>query len=94
MYEVTVHHQCKDWRNGDLEARTELVNKEMFKTRKSAKEWILKQARGKGTIMQEWHKGDQCSFVYHYTGVKWIHENTGEEMEECYMYTLRKKHIH
>lgn len=93
MYAVIVHHHCKDWRNGDLEDKIELTNKEFFKTRKAAKEWILKQAKSKGHIEQEWHKGTRPSYVYAYTGVKWIHENTGDEMTEYYIYTLKQEHI-
>ena len=54
MYQVTVHHHDKDWRNGDLEDKFELIKQENFKTRKAAKEYIERQlVRMKGTIRIE-----------------------------------------
>jgi hypothetical protein len=47
-------------------------------------------ARYSGTKFREYHKGDKPSYCYVYTGVKWQHENSGEPMEEYYMYKLEK----
>ncbi len=91
MYQVTVHHHDKDIVRGDLEDKFELIASELFKTRKSAKDWIEGQlARKSGTKFREYHKGDEPSRCYCYTGVKWQHENSGEMMEEYYVYTLKK----
>ena len=91
MYTVTVHHHDKDWRNGDLEDKFELIDSRNFKTRKAAKDWIEGQlCRMRGTIRMDWHKGDHPSYGYCFTGVTWQHENSGEQMEEYYQYTLRK----
>lgn len=91
MYQVTVHHHDKDWVRGDLEDKFELIAQENFKTRTAAKDWIERElSRKRGKIYLDWHKGDRPSYCYVYTGVKWQHENSGEEMEEYYEYTLRK----
>ena len=94
MYQVTVHHHDKDWVRGDLEDKFELIAQENFKTRQAAKIYIesacglnrrpLKQVR------REYHKGDEPSYCYWFTGVTWQHENSGEMMEEYYQYTLKK----
>ena len=90
MYQVTVHHHDKDWRYGDLEDKFELIAQENFKTRKAAKNWIQGQlARKNGTIKEYWYKSGP-SYCYVFTGVTWQHENSGEEMEEYYQYTLKK----
>ena len=91
MYQVTVHHHDKDWVRGDLEDKFELIAQENFKTRKTAKEYIEScLARRRGKVYMDWHKGDKPSYCYIYTGVTWQHENSGEEMEEYYQYTLKK----
>ena len=91
MYTVTVHNHDKDWRRGDLEDKFELVESKNFKTRTDAKAWIERELRGlRGTKRTEWHKGDHPSYGYCWTGVTWQHENSGEEMEEYWQYTLRK----
>ena len=91
MYQVTIYHHDKDWVRGDLEDKLELVAKEMFKTRKAAKEFIEGNlARKIGTKSTEWHKGDEISYAYCFTGVTWQHENSGEQMVEYYRYELKK----
>ena len=91
MYQVTIHHHDKDWRNGDLEDKFELIRQENFKTRTAAKEFIERQlANKRGTIQMNWHKGDKPSYCYCFTGVTWQHENSGGQMEEYYQYTLKK----
>ena len=95
MFQVTVHHHDKDWRNGDLEDKFELIKQENFKTRKYAKEFILRELRKlSGTKKTEWHKGDERSFAWCWTGEKWQHENSGEMMEEYYQYILEKCKIY
>lgn len=91
MYTVTVHHHDKDWVRGDLEDKFELIDSRNFKTRKAAKDWVEGQlSRMRGTIRMDWHKGDHPSYAYCWTGITWQHENSGEQMEEYYQYTLRK----
>lgn len=94
MYTVTVHHHDKDWRRGDLEDKYELIDSRNFKTRTAAKDWIEGELRRlRGTKRTDWHKGDTPIYAYCFTGVTWQHENTGEQMEEYYQYTLRKAKI-
>ena len=91
MYIVTVHHHDKDWVRGDLEDKFELIAQENFKTRKAAKDYIESCLNRKsGTKHRDYHKGDEASYCYVYTGVTWQHENSGEMMEEYYQYTLKK----
>ena len=91
MYQVTVHHHDKYWVRGDLEDKFELVAKEVFKTRKAAKDYIEGcLARKFGTKRRDYHKGSETSYCYCFTGVKWQHENSGEMMEEYYQYTLKR----
>jgi hypothetical protein len=90
MYQVTVHHHDKDIVRGDLEDKFELVAKETFKTRTAAKEYIERHLRGRNNVYRDYHKGGKPSYCYHYTGVKWQHENSGEPMEEYYQYKLEK----
>ena len=91
MWQVTIHHHKKAWRKGDLEDAFELEKQENFKTRKAAKEFIEAQLREMpGTKRTTWNIGDRPSYAWCWTGVTWQHENSGEEMEEYYQYTLRK----
>ena len=47
MYQVTVHHHDKAWRNGDLEDELKLIAQENFKTRTAAKKYIEDHLKGK-----------------------------------------------
>ena len=92
VYIVKVFHHDKDWVGGDLEDKFELEDSDIFKTRKAAKAWILNDlSKKRGTKTTKWHVGDKPSYAYCYTGVKWQHENSGEEMEEYWMYTLVRR---
>lgn len=90
MYTVSLHHHCKNWRNGDLEDKTELVETLNFKTKKAAKEYV----RNKMHIKHNTFGGEKKDYWGWYTGVKWVHENTGEDMEEYYMYKIDKTIVH
>ena len=92
MYEVRVMHHCKAWRKGDLEDDMVLVGKELFKTRKSAVEYIKGKLRGLKDIRESWHT-NRPSYCYGFTGVSWIHENTGEEQDEYYQFCLKKAEV-
>lgn len=89
MYKVELWHFYPKYRNGDREEGEELINCEVFKTKKEAKAYVLRKAPTKAT--QHWHKGDTPSFVYWYTGETWINENSGEKREERYYYKVTKK---
>lgn len=92
MYTVTVHHHDKDWRRGDLEDKFELIESKNFKTKKEAKEYIESKLSGKPpiSVTRYLHTGDKPSHYYYFTGVTWQHENSGEQMQEYYQYTLKK----
>jgi hypothetical protein len=95
MYQVTIHHHDKDWVRGDLEDKMELIAKENFKTRTAAKNYIecdIAKRRCQ-TVHRDYHKGNESSLVWAYTGMTWQHENSGEMMEEYYQYTLKKTKI-
>lgn len=90
MFTVEVRHHTKAYRNGDLEDKLELIQVENFKTRSSAKAYIERELRGKDNVEKSYHRGDEPSNCWFFTGVRWQHENTGEEMREYYQYTLKK----
>ena len=93
MYQVKVYHHDKDWVKGDLEDKMELIAKELFKARRSAKNYIENDLKGKKNVLRDYHIGDKKSYCYYFTGVKWQHENSGEIMQEYYMYVLEKAKI-
>ena len=92
MYQVTVHHHDKDWVRGDLEDKFVLIIQEVFKTRTAAKEFMEEDVsrRHCNVIYRDYHKGDEPSYIFAYTGVEWQHENSGETMKEYYQYRLTK----
>lgn len=95
MYTVEIRHHTKNWRGGDLEDKLELIDTKIFKTRTAAKAFIESQlckGRVKDTI-RRYHKGDVPSNCFLFTEEKWQHENSGEEMQEYYQYTLKKTKV-
>lgn len=90
MYTVETRHHTKAWRNGDLEDKLELIDSRNFKTRTSAKEYIEKKLEGHRDVQRHYHKGNETSNCYYFTGQTWTHENTGEEMQEYYHYKMFK----
>ena len=90
MYKVECYHYREAWVRGDLEDESVLVFSDVFKTKKAAKEYIENKVRGKSNVNRVYHKGYTTSYVWYYTGHKWIHENTGETCHECYTYTIDK----
>ena len=91
-YAVEIWHFNKAWVKGDLEQGTSLCKREFFKTRKKAKEYMESQlAQKKGEKSTDWHRGNQASYAYCWTGVTWINENSGEECEEYYQFILKKE---
>lgn len=97
MYTVEVRHHDKDWVRGDLEDKFELIESKNFKTRGAAKTYIEStlglNRRPGNQVTRHYHKGDEPSYCYWYTGVTWQHENSGEEMEEYYQYKLMKTKV-
>ena len=92
MYQVEKRHHKKAWRNGDLEDELEFLGAVPFTLKKQALAYIEDELRGKPErqISRYPRKGDTPSNYYYFTGVTWQHENSGEQMEEYYQYTLRK----
>ena len=90
MYKVEVYHYREAWFKGDLEDEEVLLRSELFKTRKSAKDYIESKVKGKINVVKRYHKGDEPSYVHYFTGYKWQHENTGETCHEYYTYKLEK----
>ena len=96
MFTVEIHHHDKDWVRGDLEDKYELLECKNFKTRKAAKDYIESKLKGKNPkdVKRNYHKGDATSRCYWFTGVTWVHVNTGEDMEEYYIYLLKKTKVY
>lgn len=92
MYEVKVMHHCKAWRKGDLEDDFVLVDKQVFKTRTAGVDYIKSKLRGLKNVRESWHR-DMTSYCYGFTGVSWVHENTGEEQDEYYQFSLKKAEV-
>lgn len=96
MYQVKIYHHRKAIVKGDLEDELVMINSKVFSTRKSAKGFIERQAASearyasKPTIRRDYHKGDEPSHVYLWTGDEWQHENSGEMCQEYYIYKLEK----
>ena len=92
MYQVEKRHHKKVWRNGDLEDELVLEWAASYTTKKQALACIEDELRGKSEkqISRYPHTGDKPSNYYYFTGVTWQHENSGEQMEEYYQYTLKK----
>ena len=68
----------------------ELVETRHFRTRQDAKHYVESQLRRWKNPQRYYHKGDQPSNCYGFTDMTWTHENTGEEMQEYYQYTIKK----
>lgn len=90
MYRVEVYHYREALVKGDLEDEEVMISSELFKTRKSAKEWIENKVKYKSPVRKEYHTGNKTSYVWYWTGHKWQHENSGEMCHECYTYKLDK----
>jgi hypothetical protein len=95
MYKVQIHHHTKAWRNGDLEDTLELSDVKTFKTKASAKEFIESRLKGKPSrlVTRYPHNGNVPSKYYLFTANTWIHENTGERMQEYLQFTLTKENL-
>lgn len=98
IYELKRYHHRKAYRKGDLEAEDIQDAFATYATRREANEFLeskAREARRNGwkyelTLVK---RGDKASVLWVYTGVKWIHENTGEEEIETYAYEVKKKTI-
>jgi len=78
------------WERGDLSSKCELIDVKHYKTRKEAKTFIEQELSGKKNVRREYHRGNTPSNCIYFTGHTWIEENTGEERQEYYLYTLSK----
>lgn len=92
MYIVETRLHTKDWVRGDLEDKFELIESKYFQVRARARAYVESKLKGHDSskVFRDYHKGDVPSYCYYYTGVTWQHENSGEQMEEYYMYTMKK----
>lgn len=91
-YKVIRYHHRKAYVRGDLEAETVIDNVEVFTTKKAAVEYLKNEdakARNSGyrTSLNTKIRGAMPSLTV-YTGVTWIHENTGNEEKEYYNYRV------
>ena len=92
MYKVEMHHICKGWDNGDSCCDLKLEWVECFKTRKAAKDFIESKLKYKNPkqVRRDYHKGDEKSYCYWFTGNKFFSEASGETYDEYYQYTMMK----
>ncbi len=99
MYQVKVYHHRRAIVRGDLENEEVLEKSELFKTRKAAKGFIEDEVRkesryaDKPFVRREYHRGNEPSYVYLWTGDEWQHENSGEMCQEYYTYKLEKAKV-
>lgn len=95
MYEVTIYHHRKTYTRGDVDAEFVMTAKETFKTRTAAKAYIENKLKGKPAkdVYRDYHKGDEASRCYYYTGYTWFNECTGDDEKEYYQYTLKKAKV-
>lgn len=90
MYQVKITHLTEAWERSDLCSKEELVDVKTYRTRKEAKAFIENKLSGKKNARRSYHRGNTPSVCTYFTGHKWIEENTGEERQEYYSFTLIK----
>ena len=92
MYEVKVFHFKSCIRRGDLEEEYVLESATAYKTRKAAKDSIeaILNRKDKKQVRREYHRGDEVSHCYYFTGYTWQNENSGEHRDEYYEFQLSK----
>jgi hypothetical protein len=88
MFKLTERHHRPFVRRGDLEEETAIVDVQLFKTAKSAKEYVEKKSRGK-KLIGSFTKKDYY-FMQYFTGYTWVNENTGETNNEYFSFNLSK----
>lgn len=90
MYKVTLKHFKPSYRKGDLESDTEIISVDVFKLKKDARAFIESKLNGKSSVIRNYQTGDKVSYCCYFTGKTWIHENTGDKLEESFTYELIK----
>lgn len=90
MYIVYEYHTKPAYINGDLGGETVMKNAIVFKTRKSGKEYIESKLSKLQNIKKDYHKGDETSRCYGFTGKTWQNENSGETCRECFSFDMLK----
>lgn len=90
MYIVYEYHTKPGYINGDLGGETVMKNATVFKTRKTAKEYIESRLSKYQNVKKNYHKGDEVSRCYGFTGKTWQNENSGETCSECFSFELSK----
>lgn len=93
MYTVEIRHHCKTYTRGDVDADFQLIESKNFKTRTAGKEYIENKLKYKSNVRKTWHKGDEPSYCYWFTGESWHNECTGEMEDEYYQYKLMKTKV-
>jgi hypothetical protein len=89
-YKVTCVHHRKAVVKGDLEAESVIQSAEVFSSKKDIVKYLTQKAdeakrRGYKFKLNSSVRGNMPSLSV-YTGVAWIHENTGEQEREYYYY--------
>lgn len=90
MYQVKITHMTEAYERGDLSSKEELIDVKVYKTKKEAKAFIESELSGKKNVWRSYHRGNTPSICCYFTDHKWVEENTGEERQEYYSFTLIK----
>lgn len=91
-YKVTKYHHRKAYIKGDLEAETIIESIDIFSSKKDIVLFLkgkakLNENRGFAVKLSTSIRGKMPELVI-YTNTKWIHDNTGEEHQEYYLYKV------
>lgn len=91
-YKVTKYHHRKVYRRGDLEAETIIDSVETMSTKKAVVQHLENEAnsakrKGYKVNLSTKTRSTMPSLSV-YTGVTWVHENTGETENESYWYKV------
>lgn len=91
-YKVTKYHHRKVYIKGDLEAETIIESVDTFTNKKSIVSFFkevaeLNKNRGFAVKLSASIRGKMPELII-YTNTKWVHENTGEEHQEYYLYRV------
>lgn len=93
---VTKYHNKKAYRKGDLESEFVMEAVRIFSTKKSALQYLKKEAhlassKGYEADLKANIRGAFPRLTVR-TGEQWVHENTGEKEEEFYSYIASEWH--
>lgn len=93
-YKVTCIHHRKAYVKGDLEAESVIHSVEVLPSKKEVVKYLVRKAdeanrQGRKFKLNSAIRGNMPSLSI-YTGVTWIHENSGEEHQEYYWFKTEK----